>query len=290
MKFGFKKYDTMLLIFVLILGLLICIRFIEDPLVEGNSKKKKKKTSSSSKKKKKKKKKKAAAAAAAQAEADSEANVSDMSQINTGAFDYMGQIKTTSELNMSNKGTIDAIGDNMNGLIAYGELLITGDSKASKQNGGPLGDKYFYPTGNTCSLDGSMVDQYTYINNVPDTPLLSGLVPGVMSSLNNLVSGDLSSLAALSTSGDPADCKNYEMPIIDADGISYNLVRAMSIDEATKMNPCWFPGGKNPETGIKCPEGFELLNNNKKDRMPDLYYLSLGALGLYILYGLIKRR
>jgi len=61
-------------------------------------------------------------------------------------YDYVKQIKTPSELKMSEKGTFDALGKNVSGMMSYVDLLVTGKSKASK-TGQPLGNKFFLKTG-----------------------------------------------------------------------------------------------------------------------------------------------
>lgn len=43
---------------------------------------------------------------------------------------------------MSSKGSISAVSKDINGLISYVEVLVTGKSKASA-SGGPLGNKFF---------------------------------------------------------------------------------------------------------------------------------------------------
>ena len=50
---------------------------------------------------------------------------------------------------MTDKGTLKALGKNIDGLINYVEVLVTGKSKASA-TGGPLGNKFFLQTGAKC--------------------------------------------------------------------------------------------------------------------------------------------
>ena len=96
---------------------------------------------------------------------------------------------------------------NVEGLIEYVELLVTGDSKASA-TGKPLGNKFFLKTGGKCAAIDSCsdpndastcekVDRYIYVDNVPEgnIPFISsglgvnfsdfkGLIPGAMGNLN----------------------------------------------------------------------------------------------------------
>ena len=73
---------------------------------------------------------------------------------------------------MSSKGSISAVSKDINGLISYVEVLVTGKSKASV-SGGPLGNKFFLKTGAKCkdiandASNNELVDRYIYVNNVP---------------------------------------------------------------------------------------------------------------------------
>ena len=65
------------------------------------------------------------------------------------SYPYYKNIKDPSEIGMSDKGTLNALGKNIDGLINYVEVLVTGKSKASA-TGGPLGNKFFLQTGAKC--------------------------------------------------------------------------------------------------------------------------------------------
>ena len=80
------------------------------------------------------------------------------------SYSYWENIKTPQELGMSSKGTIPTIAKDINGLINYVEVLVSGKSKASK-TGKPLGNKFFLKTGATCKdkETNEIVDRYMYI-------------------------------------------------------------------------------------------------------------------------------
>ncbi|MEI6898382.1 MAG: hypothetical protein WCL00_00775, partial [Bacteroidota bacterium] len=72
-------------------------------------------------------------------------------------YPYYKYIKTTSDIGMSDKGTLSQLGKNIDGLINYVELLVSGGGKASA-TGQPLGNKfflkgnnYYYPGGEQTS-------------------------------------------------------------------------------------------------------------------------------------------
>ena len=93
-------------------------------------------------------------------------------------YPYYKNIKAPSDIGMSDKGTIQQMAKNVEGLIEYVELLVTGDSKASA-TGKPLGNKFFLKTGGKCAAIDSCsdpndastcekVDRYIYVDNVPE--------------------------------------------------------------------------------------------------------------------------
>ena len=86
-------------------------------------------------------------------------------------YDYAKNIKTPSEIGMSDRGTLSALGKDISGLISYTEVLVTGNSRASS-TGRPLGNKFFLNTGGKCkdvntgNKEDNEVDRHIYINNV----------------------------------------------------------------------------------------------------------------------------
>jgi hypothetical protein len=73
-------------------------------------------------------------------------------------YPYYKNIKTPTQIGMSDKGTIKQMAKDIDGLIQYVELLVTGDSKASA-TGGPLGNKFFLKTGAKCAAIDSCTDK-----------------------------------------------------------------------------------------------------------------------------------
>ena len=229
-------------------------------------------------------------------------------------YPYYKNIKTPSEIGMSDKGTIKQMTKNINGLIEYVELLVSGDSKAST-TGGPLGNKFFLKTGakcvatdrcedpndiNTCEK----VDRHIYIDNVPEgnIPFISsglgtnfsefkGLIPGAMGNLNVLNPFGIMR-AFLSGSNPP--CQKITMQTITSDNIKTSETNYVTLTDIQNMDPCMFPEKKNPVTGQKCRETFQTFSSTPEMLMPDdplaqIYFASLGIIGLYILKRLMEK-
>ena len=225
-------------------------------------------------------------------------------------YPYYKNIKTPSQSGMSDKGTIQQMGQNIVGLTNYVSLLVSGNSKASA-TGGPLGNKFFLQTGGKCidkSVDGSnnQVDRYIYVNNVPqgNIPFISsglgvnftefrGLIPGAMSNLNVLNPfGLLQSFLAGST----PPCQEITMQTIDVNNNKSSATHFVTVADIQNMDPCSFSNRRNPITNRKCSEAFSTSVSANAGRvdMPDdplaqVYFASLGLIGVYILYRFMEK-
>lgn len=159
-------------------------------------------------------------------------------------YKYYQHIKTPEELGMSDSGSISALGKDINGIINYVELLVTGRGDANKSKGGrPLGDRFFLKTGGQCKdqASGKLVDRYMYIDNVPDgsIPFVSsgigykfttfeGLIPGILSDIDKINPMDM--FKAFSQDSEPA-CREITLETIDKEGAVGNETRFLPLDE-----------------------------------------------------------
>lgn len=227
-------------------------------------------------------------------------------------YPYYKNIKTPTEIGMSDKGTIQQMAKDINGLIQYVELLVTGDSNASA-TGGPLGNKFFLKTGAKCaaidsctdSNDASTcqkVDRYIYVNNVPqgNIPFISsglgvnfsefkGLIPGAMGNLNVL---NPFAIMRAFLSGSNPPCQQITMQTITSDNIKSSETHYVTLADIQNMDPCSFSNGKNPVSGQNCRETFQNLEPEvlmPSDPLAQVYFTSLGIVGLYILYRLMEK-
>jgi len=230
------------------------------------------------------------------------------------SYDYYKQIKTPEEIGMSSDGTLNAMGNDINGLVQYVEVLVTG--KGASKTGGPLGNKFFLQTGgkckdiNSCQGQGTDcqlqdVNRYIYINNVPqgNIPFISsgmgqnfsdlkGLIPGAMGNLNVL--NPFAIMQAFMSGGTP-NCSAVKLQTINSDNISGTETHYVSIVDQQNMDPCSYLDRRNPITGQSCKEIFSNMKNlNPAPVLPDdpaiqVYYAMLGVLGIYIFYRLMLR-
>ncbi len=219
-------------------------------------------------------------------------------------YKYWKQIKTPSELGITTKGSVSAISNDINGLINYVELLVTGNSKASR-TGKPLGDKFFLKTFATCKdkQSNEVVDRYIYVNNVPDgsIPFISGAMNMNFSEMEGLVPGTMSNLSSMNPmlmfqafmSGSQPACEELTMETIDVNNNKSNETRHVTTIDIQNINPCSFTNKKNPVSGKKCRESFTNINMNRTyipdDSLVKLFYASLGMMGIYLLISVMKR-
>ena len=218
-------------------------------------------------------------------------------------YPYYKNIKMPNQIGMSDQGSLSALGNDINGLIQYVEVLVSGNSQASA-TGGPLGNKFFLKTGAKCkdTASGNLVDRYIYVDNVPDgnIPFISqglgvnfsefkGLIPGAMGNLNVL---NPFAIMQSFLSGSTPDCQELTMQTIDTNNNSSSETHYVTLVDIKNMDPCSFSNGTNPSSGKKCNETFQMPYDDTllpEDPLIQLYFLCLGGVGLYILYRFMEK-
>jgi hypothetical protein len=230
-------------------------------------------------------------------------------------YPYYKNIKTPAEIGMGSKGTIKQVGDDINGLIQYVELLVSGKSKASA-TGGPLGNKFFLKTGAKCAAidkcsdpkDESTcekTDRFMYIDNVPqgNIPFISsgmgvnfsefkGLIPGAMGNLNVL---NPFAIMRAFLSGTNPPCQEITMQTIDVNNNKSSETHYVTLSDIQNMDPCMFKDKTNPVTKDKCRETFQTgvaMNASpvmSDDIIDQIYFICLAALGIYILNRIMEK-
>jgi len=204
-------------------------------------------------------------------------------------YDYWKSIKSPNELGMSDEGTIDALSNDISGLLDYVSVLVTGKSNASV-TGEPLGNKFFLQTMATCKnveadpkqpdseKNPIVVPRYIYVDNMPDgtIPFIpSGPDGGKLKDFRGLIPGAIGNLAAFSpsgfgrafTMGNHPDCINITLETVDNDnnyGEATHYVAVADIMNEIKSSnmtngnpvgnvkdPCRFKDYTNPATNAK---------------------------------------
>jgi hypothetical protein len=220
------------------------------------------------------------------------------------SYRYDEYIKTPSALGITDKGTINNLTKNIDGLLSYVELLTSGTGKASV-TGKPLGNKYFLNTTTKCSaveMDGKLakgksaqdVDRFIYINNVPSGS--KGLISGVISGVNSLnPMGIMDSIAG----GAKPPCAKVTLQTINEKNNYSAATHYVALTDIEDIDPCAFwdktkkkRAGKNPLTKSKCTENFQSMTSEPKlpdDMVSQVYFASLAGLGLYVIYRFMHK-
>ena len=243
-----------------------------------------------------------------------------MSKFLGESYDYWKSIKQPSAMGMSPGFSLSALSTNVDGLLSYVEVLISGTGNASV-TGRPLGNKFFLETSGKCSEttpekwkkereedekwdkeyeevgvqeraqkitsdqatklknalneekkkreekragDKKKVSRWIYVNNIPDgsIPFISNSADGQsMDDLRGLIPGALGNLGALNpvqlfngfTAGTYPDCAEVTLQTVNNNNVKENKRRHIALVEMVEMNPCHFPGGRNPASGKTCP-------------------------------------
>lgn len=241
-------------------------------------------------------------------------------------YDYSSKVKAPSQMSMSSRGTWGQLGDNINGLIGYIDLMVAGScdsGKCASTTGGPLGSKFFVDTPIKCTDKETRkkVKRSLYINNVPDgsIPFISnmsnvyfdsfkGLLPGLMSTASQLNPMQIL-LSFISKPG--STCQKITMQTIDSDDKHGTDSRYILNKDIELMNPAWFnlPGHPKPSkeqlkeldpeeepfssmNSSSSLKESRTLNGSKIDysKMPDdlLIKFYYSCLGLLCMYFLFK--
>jgi hypothetical protein len=230
-------------------------------------------------------------------------------------YPYYKNIKMPNQIGMTDEGSLAALGKDINGLIQYVEVLVTGNSEASA-TGGPLGNKFFLKTGGKCAATNNCsdpndsstcekVDRYIYVNNMPvgNIPFISqglgvnfsefkGLIPGTMGNLNVL---NPFAIMQSFLSGSTPPCQEITMQTINNDNLKSSETHYVTLTDIKNLDPCIFSDKKNPLTGATCVETFKTgVSANASPVLPEdplaqLYFASLAGIGIYILYRLMDK-
>ena len=220
-------------------------------------------------------------------------------------YKYYAQIKTPSQLGMSSTGSFSALSKDIAGLISYTEVLVTGDSAASK-TGGPLGPQFFLKTGQQCKAKdtGKMTTRYIYMDQKPDgnIPFISGGLGVNFSNFRGLIPGTFGNLNALNpmaifssfTEGSNPDCQQLEMETTptDINNQQSSQREYVTINDISNMDACSFTlnGKRNPVTGAACNEAFSNMNDvSDTELLVKIFYGSLGIFGLYLLCKFMEK-
>jgi len=234
-------------------------------------------------------------------------------------YNYWKQINSPAQMGMSDKGDLQTLGKDVNGLVNYVELLVTGQGGASK-TGGPLGNRFFLKTGGKCnaggvdasgnpnlydsngnkttSYDGNpkLTERFIYIDHIPNgnIPFISsgmgqnfgnfrGLIPGTISNLNTF---NPAGLFGAFMSGTNPPCQQVTLSVTD------HLYGDQSGSSETRYITT---SDYQTYQSLQNKQGFTTMENSDNNQLPSDpivqgYFVCLSILALYILFNLYKKK
>ena len=225
-------------------------------------------------------------------------------------YNYAKQIKAPSELGMSGDGNMEALAQDIAGLVDYTKVLVEGKGRAQRQNS-PLGNKFYLKTGGQCkSSDGQLHDRWIYVNNIPTgtIPFISSMTGAALGDFRGLVPGtveNLGHLNPLALFGGFMQGTNPKCRKLNLRGGSGKRDLYVADADIANLSPCLW-GGKNPVSGAEmkgCASGFQnmndLMNGLRKtfgddltledNPMAKVYNVGFSALLLYLMYHLVMK-
>lgn len=221
-------------------------------------------------------------------------------------YPYYKNVREPGRIGMGTSGTLPQLGRNIDGLIQYVDVLITGKGDAST-TGKPLGNKFFMKTGVKCQdiKTKEDVSRYIYIDNVPNgnIPLLSSAMGVDLDEFSGLIPGALSNMEALNpmaimsafTTGKKPPCRALTMQTIDTNNRKGVETQFVADSDIKALDPCSWENGVNPLTNERCSEGFTNSTGEKdaptlpRDLLTQIYFACLGILIIYLVYRIMIR-
>jgi hypothetical protein len=204
------------------------------------------------------------------------------------SYSYSDNIKSPAQIGASSKGNLTALGDDIDAIEDYIDVLTTGNSKA--QTVSPLGDKYFMDTKATCTdASGATQERYVFINNIPDGIIAGekGLIPGIV---EDIIDMDPTSLFTAFSQDNT--CQKITMDTRDTNNVEATQSQYVLNSDISDYNPCWFSNNKNPVTSAKCTEGMKVklrsYGGPKQAYVGPLYWLGVGILAAILVHRALR--
>ncbi len=197
-------------------------------------------------------------------------------------YDYKKQIRTTGEMGMSDRGDLATLEKDVRGIVGYMKVLIEGGGRASKVNG-PLGNKFFMKTAMLCKNKGKDVPRSIYINNVPKPPM-AGLIKGTTTGLQAI--NPFRIMGAFADATTP-DCQRITLEVIDSNNRKSRETHYMTLNDIEYLNKGLL-GFQNIDDDGDVVTNAEVLDL-PDDMVVQAYYVCLAALGVYMVYRLMRK-
>ena len=192
-------------------------------------------------------------------------------------YQYTNLINDPGTAGATANGTLPSLGTNKDVLVGYATVLWDGGPNNPVVNTPniPLGNSFFYNTGQNCKIDNSgnttsdpssnETTRYVYINNIPSGSLggATGILPGIIEKMEDF--DPLGFFDKLVDFGTPT-CKLVTLEVIDDNGNSSYESNYVALTDIESICDNMFQSKSNPLGSVVCGDGYQNLNNNKKPK------------------------
>jgi hypothetical protein len=206
-------------------------------------------------------------------------------------YNYMSMLLSPSQAGSTANGTIPSLATNKNVLVDYAATLWDGGPSAVVTGDNfPLGDAFFYNTGQTCTIESTneTTSRYVYINNQPIGMLggATGILPGIVEKLTDFEPKNF--LEELVSLGTPT-CQQVTLKVVDDQGNGSVETQYVATTDVQGMYDCYFEDEINPYGSNPCNQGFTNLNpKKKKQKKQSLNIFSIAVLVFIVVFVLIN--
>jgi len=219
-------------------------------------------------------------------------------------YDYVKKIKSPEQLGISDDGNLSTLVRDIDGLIRYTEVLVTGDGAST--TGEPLGNKFFLQTGQKCKdvATGEEVTRHVYIDNVPNGSIpfitsafgakfttFEGLIPGAMSSVTSI--NPFAMMQSFLSGGVP-DCKSVTLEVVNNNNMKSLETHFLTLVDINNLEG--FENNNSLQTSTI--HGNTKFIGKKDDERyyhkPQFHaqfaFIILSIIGVFLLYKLMRKR
>jgi hypothetical protein len=203
--------------------------------------------------------------------------------LGTATYQYMNYLKNPGQAGSTSNGTLQSLGTNANVLSGYATALWDGGpNNPVTTTNDPLGNAFFYNTGQKCNIDNSgnsssdsssnTVLRYVYINNIPVGSIggARGILPGIIEKMEDF--DPLGFFDELLQTGTPT-CQLVTLEVIDNNNNSSYESNYVALFDIKPICNNFFEDKINPMGSVSCGEGYQ--NLKKKPKKKNINYFNI---------------
>lgn len=208
-------------------------------------------------------------------------------------YQYMNYLKSPVQAGSTSNGTLQSLGTNKDVLTGYATSLWDGGpNNPVTTTNDPLGNAFFYNTGQNCNIDNcgnstsdsssNTTIRYVYINNIPKGYIggATGILPGILEKMEDF--DPLGFFDELVQTGTPT-CELVSLEVVDDNNNASYESNYVALADIKPICNKFFQDGMNPMGSVPCVEGYENLK-----KKPNINYVNILIIIILILFVLFN--